>query len=111
MERRLHILLARDVHGTLLGVAPLQKVPLPIPCLGVLTFIGQETSLSPDFLVKSGLESEFCQAILDYISADRRLRGMVLKVAQPLTRGNPSPGAKLYFALWKRKNTALFPAA
>ncbi|MGA9755487.1 MAG: GNAT family N-acetyltransferase [Desulfobaccales bacterium] len=84
IERRLFILLARDDGGTLVGIAPLQRVPLPIPGLGVLTFIGQETSLSPDFLVQVGREREFCEAVLRYVSGRRSITGVVLKMAQPL---------------------------
>jgi CelD/BcsL family acetyltransferase involved in cellulose biosynthesis len=89
LESRLYILLARDDDGSLLGIAPLQRVPLPIPGLGVLTFIGQETSMSPDFLVQAGNEREFCEAILSYISAQRNISGVILKMAEPLLGAKP----------------------
>lgn len=89
LERRLFILLARDDDGTLVGLAPLQRVPLPVPGLGVLTFIGQETSLSPDFLGQAGREREFCEAVLHYVSGQRNLAGVVLKMAEPLGGAAP----------------------
>jgi CelD/BcsL family acetyltransferase involved in cellulose biosynthesis len=89
LERRLFILLARDDAGTLLGVAPLQRVPLTVPGLGVLTFIGQETSLSPDFIVQAGHEREFCEAVLKYVSGKTNLTGVVLKMAEPLGGAAP----------------------
>jgi len=89
LESRLYILLARDDDGSLLGIAPLQRVPLPIPGLGVLTFIGQETSMSPDFLVQAGREREFSEAVLSYVFAQRDISGVVLKMAEPLLGAKP----------------------
>lgn len=89
IEHRLHILVAREKDGTLIGVAPLQRVPLPFPGLGVLTFIGQETSLSPDFLVQEGREREFCEAALHFIFGKRNLTGIFLKMAEPLAGATP----------------------
>jgi CelD/BcsL family acetyltransferase involved in cellulose biosynthesis len=89
LDRRLFILIARDNVGNLLGVAPLQRVPLVVPGFGVLTCIGQETSLSPDFLVKIGREQKFCESILSYILSKKDLLGVVLKMAAPLTGAAP----------------------
>jgi CelD/BcsL family acetyltransferase involved in cellulose biosynthesis len=96
LERRLFILLARDDGGTLVGIAPLQRVPLPVPGLGVLTFIGQETSISPDFLVQKGQEREFCEVVFRYVSGKRNLVGVVLKMAEPL--GGTAPLLEPSFA-------------
>lgn len=84
LERRLYVLTIRDDAGELLGVAPLQRVPIVVPGLGALTFVGQETSISPDFLVRPELEREFCLGVLEYVSGRRDIVGMVLKMAEPL---------------------------
>jgi len=89
LERRMFILLARDDHGTLAGIAPLQKVPLALPGYSALSFIGQETSLSPDFIVQGGREREFCEAVLQYVAGRRNIAGVLLKMSEPLFGAAP----------------------
>jgi CelD/BcsL family acetyltransferase involved in cellulose biosynthesis len=89
IENRINILLVREANGTLVGVAPLQRVPLIVPGLAALTFIGQESSVSPDFLVVEGREEEFSDEVLRYVSFSRNIKAMVLKMADPLYGAAP----------------------
>lgn len=84
-ERRLSILLLRRDDGELIGIAPLQRVPLIVPWFYVLVSVGQETSISPDFLAKAGYEQEVCRAVQEYASRGWGRAGLVLKLAEPLS--------------------------
>lgn len=85
LEQRLFILLARSDAGELIGIAPLQRIPLAFPIFYALSFIGQESSISPDFLIKTGHEQEVCENILQYAVAIWNIAGMVLSIAEPVS--------------------------
>lgn len=82
---RLSILLVRRDDDELIGIAPLQRIPLIVPGFHVLAPVGQETSVSPDILAKVGHEQEVCRTVLEYVSRSWRTSGLVLKLAEPLT--------------------------
>lgn len=81
---RLHILVVRRNDGGLIGVAALQCVPVFFRALHVLTPIGQEASISPDFVASPGCEQQVCQAVLEFIGSSWRTVGLVAKLAEPL---------------------------
>lgn len=84
LERRLFILAVRHESGKLLGVAPLQRAPLILPWFYVLTFIGQDTSISTDFLARADYERAVCEGVLQFVSGKWNIAGLVLKMAEPL---------------------------
>ena len=100
--RRLYVLAARNRAGQLAAIAPLQRVPLIVPGSWAVSFIGQEASISSDFLVVRGAENEACHDFLTFIAADSSIVATVLRVAEPLygaqcllhvdERGGPRPG-------------------
>ena len=75
IERYLYVLAIRDCSGILIGVAPFQKVSV-FPGIFVLTFIGQDTSISQDFLLKSGNEEEILQVVFDFVNNKRFTLGV-----------------------------------
>lgn len=83
-ERRLSILLVRQDNDSLIGIALLQRVPLSMPCFHLLTPVGQESSISPDFIAKVGHEQDVCQAVLEYARRGWLRAGLVMKLADPL---------------------------
>jgi len=82
-EKRLCILSLRDVSGNLIGIAPFQQIPVLPRWLFAVTFIGQETSISPDLLSLPGRENEICEKAIEYISGRGNIAGLYLKIAEP----------------------------
>ncbi len=82
-KRTLFILVCRDPHNTLMGIAPLQLVYNPkryFPCNRQLLFLGTGETKDEsifgeymDLLIKPGHESPVCLAFSDYLFEQRSL--------------------------------------
>ena len=76
-KRRLFILICRDQHNTLVGIAPLQLINNPkryFPCNRQILFLGTGETRDEaifgeymDLLIKPGHESQACIAFSDYL--------------------------------------------
>ena len=82
---RLHVLVARDGDGRLLGVAPLKKRRLSVFGVGlgdVVEFIGAGGDVTPerlDFIVRRGAEEQVAAAMVESLYEDPTVAGLDLK--------------------------------
>jgi CelD/BcsL family acetyltransferase involved in cellulose biosynthesis len=82
---RLHVLVARDGGGRLLGIAPLKKRRLSVFGVGlgdVVEFIGAGGDVTPerlDFIVRRGVEGPVAAAMVAAIYDDPTVAGLDLK--------------------------------
>jgi CelD/BcsL family acetyltransferase involved in cellulose biosynthesis len=82
---RLNVVVARDRHGALLGIAPLQRRILGVLGLAhvqVGEFIGAGGDVTPerlDFIVRPGCEASVTPAMVDFLCRDRTLAGVDLR--------------------------------
>ena len=82
---RLHVLVARDGDGRLLGIAPLKKRRLSVFGVGlgdVVEFIGAGGDVTPerlDFIVQRGAEEQVAAAMVEALYEDPTVAGLDLK--------------------------------
>ena len=82
---RLHLLVARDGDGRLLGIAPLKKRRLSVLGVGlgdVVEFIGAGGDVTPerlDFIVRRGAEESVASAMIAALYDDPAVAGLDLK--------------------------------
>jgi len=82
---RLHVLVARDGHGDVVGIAPLKLVPkrhVAVLDATVAEFIGYGADVTPeylDFIVRRGLERPVTEAILRELCSDPTVKAFDLR--------------------------------
>lgn len=92
--KRLHVLVVKDGHGSLMGIAPLMDVSehtLGIWPVGVVRFIGDGGDVTPehlDIFTKTGLEDTVLDACITHLCADPSVQLIDLR---PLTDASGNP--------------------
>lgn len=90
---RLHLLVARDAGGQLLGIAPLKKRRLSVLGVGlgqVVEFIGTGGDVTPerlDFIIRPGAEAPVAAAMVAALYDDGSVAGLDLK---PMAASSPA---------------------
>lgn len=81
-EKSLYIFTIRNKKSELIGIAPFKKTTF-LGLFKVLSFIGQETSSYPDFIVRGGQSSIVIRAFFQYIKERHDIMGLDLKICEP----------------------------
>jgi CelD/BcsL family acetyltransferase involved in cellulose biosynthesis len=81
-EKSLYILTIKNQKGDLIGIAPFRKKTF-LGLFKVLSFIGQETSSYPDFIVQADQAAFVIREFFEYINGCRDIMGLDLKICEP----------------------------
>jgi hypothetical protein len=81
-EKFLYILTIRNQKGDLIGIAPFRENTF-LGLFKVLSFIGQETSSYPDFIVQADQAAIVIREFFQYINECCDIMGLDLKICEP----------------------------